>query len=542
MLVRRSGRRCGGEDGYTLVITAVSIVIMLGFSAIAVDLGSVYNLRRQDQSAADVAALGAAQDLGEDAAAVQRAIGLAESSLDRPLGASAYNSCAGEVLSGESAGMTKSATANCVSFDSLRHRVRVRVPLQETGSTFGSIVGVDTYEHSAYAVAELYREGFGGVLPFGITSNAGTYECIKAGASNVPSDRCSTNYSGNFGFVNLGFHGNAELGTSADCAGQGQNRLGNNIAAGIDHNLSRFATWSGTDWTYHAPHYGTRVIDTSSPCGETPRPNSLLTLTGNVPDETGNGLFSGSNFTDGQPARLQRTHAELSTMTTAVSGYALDDRPLWDFIPDSLSGADVPRSCWRDQFIGHTGGLNTDNDLLMTALPDSVAAHLISMPVEERTNRLLQRCFVHYVGDDWDDNGAFDPPEPPVGCTGTCSDPVFSRNSSTSDEPDLWDIQYTPRFGYVPQMTGTWPSGTSGTIDIDRFRPIFLQRLFAGNCDPQGCDSQFDPGVGYTDSNSSTKAAAITAFVFPNTMLPGDLGGENAPNDIGVNVFVRLVR
>ena len=79
----RAQNRKPTDDGYVLVITAISIVVMLGFSAVAVDLGAVYNLRRQDQSAADIGALGAAQDLGDDTATVMSSIALVNSTLDR---------------------------------------------------------------------------------------------------------------------------------------------------------------------------------------------------------------------------------------------------------------------------------------------------------------------------------------------------------------------------------------------------------------------------------------------------------------------------
>ena len=57
-------RRGDGDDGVTMILVALTMVGMMVFAAFAVDMGGVYAERRQDQTAADVAAL-AAVLLGE---------------------------------------------------------------------------------------------------------------------------------------------------------------------------------------------------------------------------------------------------------------------------------------------------------------------------------------------------------------------------------------------------------------------------------------------------------------------------------------------
>jgi hypothetical protein len=95
---------------------------------------------------------------------------------------------------------------------------------------------------------------------------------------------------------------------------------------------------------------------------------------------------------------------------------------------------------------------------------------------------LLVRCVVHYMGKPWNGFpiGSLSPAEPSSGCSGPCDDEVFSLNSSTDDDPDLLDIQYTPRFGYVPQIVD-FPNGTSQLRRLLRFRPIFMHRLLIEN-------------------------------------------------------------
>jgi Flp pilus assembly protein TadG len=60
---RRLRRRTGEEHGAVAVVVAVSMVVFIGMGALAIDLSSFYQAQRQAQTAADAAALGAAQDL-----------------------------------------------------------------------------------------------------------------------------------------------------------------------------------------------------------------------------------------------------------------------------------------------------------------------------------------------------------------------------------------------------------------------------------------------------------------------------------------------
>jgi Flp pilus assembly protein TadG len=66
-LTRALRRRLARERGATAVIVALLMVPMLGFSAIAVDIGSVYAERARLQVAADAAALAVAQDCARGA-------------------------------------------------------------------------------------------------------------------------------------------------------------------------------------------------------------------------------------------------------------------------------------------------------------------------------------------------------------------------------------------------------------------------------------------------------------------------------------------
>src|SRR5690606_18414194 len=98
---------------------------------------------------------------------------------------------------------------------------------------------------------------------------------------------------------------------------------------------------------------------------------------------------------------------------------------------------------------------------------------------------LLNRCFQHYKGQPWDGTpvgslaGASGQVELPQGCdldgTPGCSAPVFAIDSDPTEDPNIYDIQYTSRFGYVPEIID-FPSGSSQPRGFIRFRAVFIYR------------------------------------------------------------------
>jgi Flp pilus assembly protein TadG len=530
-------RRAEGDNGFALLFMALTLVAMLGFAALAVDLGGLYNSRRQDQSAADVGALSAAQDLNRaDSVIIAQVKARVEDTLGLPLGTLDFNSCGTTNVSDVDSTDTLLAGANCIARNTSRSELQVRLPTQTYASVLGKVVGVNSFQHSAFAIAGRGRAGFGGPLPFAISVGAGGgdgYVCLKTGPGGHAARPCDGPSSGNFGYVDFAYFGNPEVGTTVDCGGK--DHIPNNIAVGVDHDLSIYGDTSAWGTTV--------VVDTASPCGSVALPNAMDTATGNMPQRVGAGLYAGTGFTDGQGGRLTRTDSHVLGglgQTRTVAGKVLDDNPLWEFIDPNIGG-DVPNSCQRNQFFGAGGGLDTDNDLIFSNLPDGVEAHVDGMTKKDRMRKLLQRCISHYNGISWNDDGALSPADPPQGCDGTCTDPVFSKNSSSTDSPDLYDIQYTSRFAYVPELTETFPNG-SKTVKIGHFRAVFLQRLLI-DCNSNSCDYDFEPGIGYiSPAGSSTKADSITSFVFPRDSLPNNLGDDDAPFAVGRNRAIKLLR
>ncbi len=528
-------KRADGEQGLVVVFSALLMVVLMIFAALAVDLGSLYNARRSDQNAADTGALGGAQSLGATGTTLADEVKtVVHSTLGTTLTSTQWNSC-GSITDPDPID-TPISGSNCITVNGSRTQVQVRIPTRQLNSIFGRAAGVNSFSHDAFAIAGLASSGFGNVLPFGMPASAGGgdgYVCIKEGSGGTSVAPCGGPSSGNFGYVDFGQFGNAETGTSLDCGNGGQRaRSANNMAVGVDHDLSVYGG---------VPNLTTEVVDTVA-CGaspQTPRPNAVQTTTGNTVSQSLNpGIAFGTGFSDGGPGRLARTSPLLfggSGATKNVAGTQLDNNPLWEFIPTSFpAGTSVPSSCQKSVFTTVLGGN-------ITGLPASVRDLLAPKALAERMQLLLQRCFTHYSGAAWTANGAIAGTGEPSSCPAAgCTAPVFSRNSSTSDSPDLFDIQYTSRFGYVPQLTEDFPNGNK-VVRIGGFRAIFLQRLL-GKCNANDCDLDFEPGFSTNQSSEPADAEAITAFVFPRTMLPNGLAGDDAAFTVGLNRFVRLIR
>jgi hypothetical protein len=324
--------------------------------------------------------------------------------------------------------------------------------------------------------------------------------------------------------MDIRMYGNAALGTTRrGCASSAQNqdRLRNNLAIGVDHELSIYG--------------GTEVLDRT--CSAFP--NTLEPGTGNAQSAFTGGLVKtnagDSNIDDANGARLQRGQYPKATYLQR----SIDNKPMYEFIPSGVTLPDVPNSCQRQAF-----------DTIIAAFPMNQRQAVI--------HSQLQKCFWEYRCNKPDQNpndltnGSCTAPSRgtvagPLGECGFdgCNGVVFSANTDPfGDEGDidLFDIQLTPRFAYVPQFQEAVP-GPGGSVDqhILRFRAVYLQRLDAGCTGNGTCGAVFEPGPWNPGGNGNNQNLdAVTAFVFERNMLPGTLG--DGPNQLGVNLSIRLVR
>jgi len=468
------------ERGAVLVMSAITLVLMLGICALVVDLGYAWQKRRQVQNTADAAALGGAQDLPGLVPSEESAKSLATTNL--PDGTFPWLTCT------DSGHLANTATGTqCISFDSSFTRVRVRVPQQSYPTFFASVLGVDATKTQAAATARVVGAGFASIVPFAVFSGfTAGLACMKQGPSGHRIATCDDPETGNFYLLDITQYGNETLQTPERCGDGAQlERMIDNIAIGADH---MFSVYSSTE--------------TVDGCG-TAGPNTIPPRTGDEIAAFDTGLVHGvaDDSSDGAGARLVRGAYPKAT----VLGRQLDNKPLWEYIPnETLAG--VPTSCQRATF----------NTLLAAT------------PVEQQQvvmAEALELCFADYE-------------------TGDHTGVVFRANTDPFGKEvpvDLYDVQLTPRFAYVPQFhQPVPPNGSSEKLNIAAFRPIFMENVYAG-CD-NGCGVDFSPGPWNTSSlgSSNENATAMTAWIFASEMLPVGLRGN--PAAVGQNTYVQLVK
>lgn len=163
------------ERGATAVVVAISMLVIMGFAALVIDLGAGFNERAQDQSAADASVMaGAIEVLGNAEAMRDKALEYARSNLDTTYTdaewASTWESCSDPEKASLGLGLTPvpgpAADGNwtgvsqldCISTGSGGF-LRVRIPDQIVATTFGKTMGADQLEASAAAVARRAHAG-----------------------------------------------------------------------------------------------------------------------------------------------------------------------------------------------------------------------------------------------------------------------------------------------------------------------------------------------------------------------------------------------
>lgn len=111
-----------GERGGIAIMVAILMVSLLGFAALAVDVGVMYAERTQDQNSSDAVALMVAQKCAKNLNDVECSDALPRSS---PLASKLANGNAGDGLS----------NIQTISLDKANRKVKVIVGAQETGRT-----------------------------------------------------------------------------------------------------------------------------------------------------------------------------------------------------------------------------------------------------------------------------------------------------------------------------------------------------------------------------------------------------------------------
>lgn len=467
------------ERGATLVVLTLVLVLLMGFAAFGVDYANALSQRRLNQGTVDTGTLAAAIETAGDlqaqaiADAEAEAIGITYTSLNLDMTAAewaaAWATC---VDSNKPAIYSVTGTTDCVSFTDTLQRIRIHLPDVDVETGFGGVLGRDVITTSATAVVRLGLSQSGDVLPFGLPSGAaGSGEvCLKQGPSPIPAPPCDGPVTGNFGFLDITRFGNEDPAfmTFTDC---NSNIVAENISVGVDHRLDA----ASTDPT-------TTLIDRDA-CQDgafDSRPDTLEAKPGSG-NELHPGFIAGTTGSNPVVGRLTRTPYP----TINWAGNLVDDKPLWEFIdPAPPTPPNIPAICEPATFGPPSLPQDWDGD----GNPDAPDSH-----------EHMKACIDVY----WANPGTYDP--------------LFTLDGDGDTSDEFFDLQRSPRWGWVPEMASPFAGGASGLYPIVRFRPVFIQTFYAG-CSAVSCD-EWNPSEGSTIAGGK-KAVAVTSFVLPDDTLP----------------------
>lgn len=333
------------DSGASVVMVALSLTLLLLFIAVAIDAAGLgYNERRQDQSAADVAALTAVQYTSTVFPTDPACASFSGLTRSRCNGAAEAMKVANATLDDPSladwsdatrcpdrpTGFTVSPLTPCVAFNANNQRAWVRIPMIEKATSIARAVGFNSITTSANAMAGTSLEFPGSVLPFLVPGNAAgaDYNCLKTG-SNPSFGPCDGSTTGNFGAMDFYLYGNEDLRYTERCTGDTNGRFNANVARGIDHPIGIHPTGSGPGKIDrdHCPNFGAMA-------------DMVYAETGNIDIEPGL-LYGGSAYSAVPYSGRIQTDSS-GYLVRGPQGATLaanvDHTPIWDFLRGDLGG------------------------------------------------------------------------------------------------------------------------------------------------------------------------------------------------------------
>jgi hypothetical protein len=345
------------------------MVVLMGMAALAIDAAAGWNERRQDQTASDLSAVAGGLSFGNNDTIAAQAKATARANVDSTYTdtewAALWSSCTdSDRPPGFTPLVTSSGIEQCISINP--SFLRVRLPDQTVGTSFGGILGIDSLTTHADAIVTLFPLGGAGALPFAVQADATSGElCLDTSTGGKIVPPCDGNEQGSYGNIAPPLFGEpTTLNTSPACSNQTASGgyIAESIAMGIDHLILSLpaSTWnaqgppaadngdnSAKEGPVDAYSNMDRCIDTGGQIAEAADGapiNAVLVDSGNaVKAAITEGLMTGGVFADGLGPRLTRTGPYRT-----VAGYQLDNTPLWDHL---LAGS-TPASCDGSTFAG----------------------------------------------------------------------------------------------------------------------------------------------------------------------------------------------
>lgn len=327
------------ERGASAVFIAGAMLLLIGMAAVAIDLGAGFNERRQNQSSADVAVVAGALDYldlglcgattgGSEDGGCNEVLTFVRTNVsnqfseaewidawrncvdpDKPLGfgplgvdTTTWTGFSGTLWDGT----TVNDAVDCISVSP--QEIRVRVPDQFLNTNFGGVLGVAQLTTNAFAQAALLQPATGGVLPFGVLSNAQGHVCLLTAPAGNAEPPCDGSDSGNFFTLRSQTWGPPSSSqTIVNCGNPGDDELAINAAIGLDHFISVARDFTPADPTNYAfndspPGSADDVATRLDDCDESGGvavPSDLIPDTG--PRDT---LLASTGSSDSAPVRL----------------------------------------------------------------------------------------------------------------------------------------------------------------------------------------------------------------------------------------------
>ena len=194
-----------------LPLAALSMVMLMGFAALAVDVGVGYSEKRTSQNAVDASAMAAAVEIKVGSTDVQAMVTsavvyAAQNLADSVTAEDWLNACPDAVhpeneLAYTAAELGLTPATACISFSYGFDTIRVSLPERGIDTRFASVLGIDSFNVSAFAQATVRYDGDMSAPPFVVTAGtgAGDVRCLRAGgaASAVMAPRWVGNGPGN---------------------------------------------------------------------------------------------------------------------------------------------------------------------------------------------------------------------------------------------------------------------------------------------------------------------------------------------------------
>jgi len=491
------------EAGAVLPISALIILLLLVFAAFAVDLGAAWAERRQDQTAADAAAMAGAIEYVRSNPTEAEVVALVKDYVERNIGypatSAGWSTCPTPTDGFQPIGGNNCISLKQASTESSDTLFRVQLPKQPVETAFARVIGIDTIDVDAFAIAQIEKnQGVQGALPFVLPNNPGTEYCLGTPPSGQAREVCEGPSNGFFGSADSPFFGAAEdpWGTTscADSPANNNTRIRWNSAIGIDHFL-RIAPDSAD------PVAGADV------CAATQDPSyipyAIVADQGSL-TQASDGFIGDPQFGSlTLPGRLRQTGGSPASWRPVPKGngsISLDNVGLWEYL---VHPANNGSPCSAAKFAGKTG--------------TELTAQMVS-------------------------------------CLQTPGDVKFSEA-----------LLQSPRFALIPQLDvdqaaiGAIGPNAKAAINIIKFVPVYLQATWY-NCSAVECmyfdaddapairPEVFEPGEGVDEgcvpqgggckNNVNLVMEGISAFVLDNPdWLPDSF--DNQFNDpIPFNVFL----